>query len=213
MEIRVAFKTVIDCTNDVNIRHFLQSDRCANIRLHPIFVDDIRYLDKYLSETDPIAIILSTSILSIADMYNLITSQFSQRRYILCVGQIKTKKDKAHIKVLQDEYNCSIIENVVTDLVLMNHIIDCIVENGGVEFIGTNAFHESGYTSETTSILYAETEDYPAEQSHSDQPFEKLAEESFDVQFDDHCNKPKSAVSVPSGGVASADDEDDVSFD
>lgn len=207
----MAYKTVIDCTNDVNIRHFLQSDKCSDIRLQPVFVDDIRYLDKYLSETDPIAVILSTNILSVSDMYNLITSQFSQRRYILCIGQIRNRKDKRNLKVLQEEYNCSIIENVVTDLILMNHIIDCIVASGGVEFIGTNVLHEHKYVSESVQSEHAKDfvqDSVPTSDVDTDLGAEDMGdtENPNDIEFDNNSN-------VPSNNMDLNDDEDDVSFD
>lgn len=214
----MAFKTVIDCTNDVNIHHFLESDECANIRIQPLFVDDVNELDAYIVEYQPTAIILSTNVLSVTDMYNLIVGQVRTNKYILCVGPTRNRKDKKNLKVLQEEYNCSIIENVVTDLILMNHLIDCIIADGGVEFLGhsrlTQAadilapepeFHATNSDVKSADDTEIEDGGYSITEEDGD-TIEHMESSDEDVDFGDNSqSSTKTHKDIP--------DDDDVVFD
>jgi len=122
----LAYSIVIDYTNDLSIGNFLNSETCSDIGINAVQVNSVDMLSRALTEYRPNAIVLSTSTTSVSDMHALITGNVGQYNYIICTGEIKNKKDKQQLKLLQEEYNCNIIGSVVTDLLMLNSLITCI---------------------------------------------------------------------------------------
>lgn len=120
----MAYNIVLDYTNDININSFLNSDKCISNSIHSLQMLDIDSLTTDILSHKPSSIILSTNIMSIEDMYALISGNINKYNYILCVGSVNNRKNKKKLQLLQEKYNCNIIKNVITDFSLLRAILN-----------------------------------------------------------------------------------------